>query len=248
MKIILYMPKAHEQSAQFFKKLCEPYDFDIVQSIQEIHPETDLIINRNHGMDYDDQDLSFMSRSKIKMLNSANAHLICRDKLISIDFLKSINLRTPQSYKLVPKNYPYILKTIRGMKGLGVELIQSEKDILKSKFHHDSNIFFQEYIESEEYRYIYFLGYEFYLEKKSQHWKKNLEYSQFEPIDPLDQFSDIASKLKAELNAHFFAVDFFMDESGALIIDINAVVGLNWIESQLNPSKLLKCQEYLSFL
>ena len=239
------MPVIHQASLDAFQHWFNAFDIQLICSAEKCRDGLDKLIIRNHGMDYNDDDLKWVDDKQIATINSTKLHLIGRDKLESLNFLDEKNIKYPSLIDST-NQYPFILKTQRGMQGRGVELINSEDDFVHSKFYGDKRVFFQEYLKLSEYRFLYFFGESFYLQKEGEHWKKNIDQAQFKEVDPIESFKSLVVPHFLELNSHFFAIDFFMDADDPIVFDINPVVGTQWLVNKLKPSKLLKCQEYLS--
>ena len=246
MKIALYMPKYHSESYDFFKNVFYKHDLLLTHSVDCLEENINLVIIRNNGMDYSDLDLDQFEARGLRTLNSIRSHRLSRDKLKSLDYFKQLNLKIPE-FMMDKRDFPYIQKSIRGMQGRGVELIKSQNDLISSPYRNDDRKFFQRYLELPEYRFIYFMGEEFYLKKDGQMWRKNIACSQFNLIAPLEHAFIELAKLTSDLGAQFYAVDFFMDKESPIFFDLNTVVGTKWLLNNINPSKLLKCQEFLSF-
>lgn len=108
----------------------------VEQLSQQDFSEHDFIINRVTGITYDDEDLERLAeiqkRTKTTICNSPNATLSFRDKSKQYNFLLNQGVNTPQTFGLWEFNFdnpqlrpPYIVKPLRGNKGIGVEYFET---------------------------------------------------------------------------------------------------------------------------
>ncbi|EQC46415.1 putative glutathione synthetase, ATP-binding domain protein [Bacteriovorax sp. BSW11_IV] len=118
--------------------------------------EHDFIINRVTGITYDDEDLvrlrEIQKRTKTTICNTPNATLSFRDKSKQYNFLLNQGVNTPQTLGLWEFNFnnpqlnpPYIIKPLRGNKGIGVEYFETLAEL--KNFH-------MEKLAIEDLRYI----------------------------------------------------------------------------------------------
>lgn len=102
----------------------------------------DIIINRVTGITYDDSDLQLlMAKEKVtkaSIYNPPMAVLNLRDKWKQFSFLTNQGVNTPLSIELEEFNFrkpqilpPFIIKPLRGNKGIGVEYRENLEDLFQ---------------------------------------------------------------------------------------------------------------------
>ena len=239
MHITILTQNSQLDSIAFFKSFLMEHEISIKSDASSV-----INIIRNHGMDYKDNDLDFLERVNTKFLNPPLSLRLLRDKFEVYKFLKSLNLNhlnTTLDYKEL--SFPMIMKTLRGMKGLGVYLVHDEDELLKIKGE-DSRFIFQDYVrDKKEYRYIYFLKEHLFLKNQGGNFKRQEQYQKTQlPSEWLNLFE----KIRIKLGLNFFALDCFEHSEELYIIDINGVCGTKLLQQHISPSKLLKCQGNLS--
>jgi glutathione synthase/RimK-type ligase-like ATP-grasp enzyme len=249
LEIAIISSNPIERSINFFKSVFNQHNINLYS---DLNPKLscELIIIRNHGMDYDDTDLIACEKIEAKFLNLPRGLLLTRDKLEQMSYLSSLGhkvLKTSQNYQ--DFDYPLVMKTQRGMQGKGVYLKYDEKSIL-DLYRNDSRYIFQEYIENAiEYRFIYFLGEMVLLKKTSSDFVKNFKsFDDYETSPIPKEWLKTLCHFKQNLGLNFYSLDFFDLNNIPYIFDINGVPGTRLVEHFIKPSKLLKCQENLSSL
>lgn len=250
MKICLLTKNPHLNSNQFLADFLQNHELRVVTDYQLVQRD-ELLINRIHGMDYDDRDLDYLEKMNLKSLNNLAMTRTFRDKYQQYLFLNRNNFFTLRTSRNPSEfNYPFIAKTLRGMKGLGVYKIETLTELTELTVN-DKRYLYQEFVSNlEEYRYLYFLGFSALLKKSNIcSFKKNLaEGTEYEitgiPSDVSSQLSRFHSKVKL----NFYALDLFINANKLLIFDINTNPGVEILKNILIPSDLINCQKNLSFL
>lgn len=89
----------------------------------------DLILNRRHGMDYDDSDLDLLEKLNCPVLNPVQAQRVCRDKWAQYEWLRDRRYPVCPTWRVEDwslcqeeekEKGAWVLKTQRGMQGRGV--------------------------------------------------------------------------------------------------------------------------------
>jgi glutathione synthase/RimK-type ligase-like ATP-grasp enzyme len=245
LHITILVQNFNLDSVTFFKKFLKGHEIKLERDASNIS-NTDLVIIRNHGMDYVDNDLEICKSIKTKFLNPPQALMTLRDKYLQYNFiqeLRPIYVKTTLDYHCL--DFPMIMKTRRGMKGFGVYLVHSEDEIKKIQ-NGDQRYIYQSYLKNKtEYRYIYFLGEQLFLKNHAGNFKN---FEQYTEVELTKEWLNLFEQIRLALGLNFFAIDCFKCADQLYIIDINGVPGTKLLENFMNPTKLLKCQENLSLI
>jgi len=247
MKVSILIENQGLRSLEFLCEFYKDHDLRIVSDFNLLDHDSDLIINRLHGMNYRDDDLDYLIESKLPCLNDPEMTKVFRDKFLQYSFLRELGLNTLRTSRDISSfEVPFVLKTLRGMKGLGVYLIK-EREQLKDIIGSDNRFIAQDYIDDQiEYRYVYFLGANFLFKKSSKEFKKNLSHQiDFKTLDLIADQTAFFEMLHPKLKLNFYALDFFIIQNKITIFDINTTPGVQLLQKSLKLSDLINCQEFL---
>ncbi len=206
-----------------------------------------IILPRTSGILFDDIDLTL---SELLIQQGAmgpipiQAIRILRDKDRQYIFLKSLQLPLVPSIlhrgKLESSHIDeglWIVKSIRGNKGIGIERF-SKEDLLdfwsKALQRNDQRYIIQPFIKSALEKRILCLGSKLYAIDKENRvnddWKKNAQYAEFTKARPSkdeeELFKSHAQKIKDHLKLPAFAIDYILNENEWNILEVNVHPGL----------------------
>ncbi|MEX0799107.1 MAG: hypothetical protein WD025_06665 [Bacteriovoracaceae bacterium] len=177
---------------KFLRETLERASYKVLLS--ELPGAADLVINRNFGMDYSDDDLDALEKSGLQTLNPVSAQRICRDKWKQFLWAREQGLKllpTSQLKDWVPASGKcWVLKTVRGMQGRGVSFHNSSEDLQeRAKLLKDARYIVQEkFLFKKEIR-SYHIGEEvFWFEKSGGNLYQGGEAKALKKVDaPLEQ-------------------------------------------------------------
>lgn len=211
----------------------------------------DLVLNRNLGMDYCDDDLDLMKELELYCLNPVHAQRICRDKMLCYRWLCQNSIHTPETWML--KDFPreraerareeqkkWTLKTQRGMQGRGVEVFDSGKDLLlKLDVIKDDRHIVQDHIScSRELRSVHIGGRVHWFEKDGGNLYQGARAKPVKEIS--SQAQSLAAHIQSSLGLKFAAVDFLQEGQNYWVVDVNCYPGvglLNQVEGSIEMVK-----------
>jgi len=197
--------------------------------------------------------VSQIEKANICCINSRNTIETCSDKYRTVLRLADSAIPSPKtslvqdietleySFDVVGSNFPVIVKTLTGSKGVGVfyaESWKSLKSVLQAiwKINEDEELLLQQYIESEYDLRVHILGNEVVASMK-RHVLKNDFRSNFslgskvESIKISKELADIAIRSAKIVGAQWAGVDIMLDKKGnPYIIEINSSPGTEGIE------------------
>ncbi len=238
---------------------------DLVYMLHTNYP-CDFVINRSTGLAFDDLDMALLRQfegQKTTCHNGSFAFEHLRNKDRQLIELKNQNFNPPPSIFLrgaidekilIPllnnwrehndfEQYAYILKTQRGNKGIGVNLIRGNDSlfsILETFWGiGDQRFILQPYIpHKREYRLFVIKGAEpIFIEKtKSQDFRSNAARSKTTYLrtfkeKPFKQMLEVANKAMDAFHLSYAGFDFFEANSGEIYLcEINPVPGFENIE------------------
>lgn len=183
-----------------------------------------------------------------KVFNSLDSIQSIEDKFKQYLLLNELGINTPDIFIASGKpnhqhlekflsNYnseDFIIKPLRGMKGIGVNLVNS-KDQLRSwleTFYHtqDQEYLFQPYIKDEEFRAFISQGeVKLLLKREGKSFKAN--FNQGGVAQSLNEIpkelNQIAFKITDKTGLDYFTIDYFRDDFN--IIDINSCPGISQV-------------------
>lgn len=232
----------------------------------------DLVINRSTSLNFDDLDLSllrYFEAQKIECRNSLKSFELLRNKerqLMELSLLKiatppSLHLRGSldenklmaieqqikkwQQLNIVDKKYSdhYVLKTLRGNKGIGVNLIRgfdSLSSILETFWAiGDQRLILQPFLHhTKEYRYFYLKNHpSFLIEKtcKDNSFRANANRTKTKWLKKIPKellpIVEISEKVASHCNLNYAGFDYWQTSNGEIILgEVNPVAGFENIE------------------
>ncbi|MBT3583700.1 MAG: hypothetical protein HN509_02235 [Halobacteriovoraceae bacterium] len=200
---------------------------------------------RTTGFRYDDSDLENYALSQ-SIYNTISISKALRDKWSQALLFKKLSLPSPRCWRIEERPYGHnqlVLKTLRGSKGIGVELLDGARNIETRLFEleekKDSNYLLQEYIKNfREFRVLYSFGEVIgVLEKlpNSEDFRRNasLHPDYCRPLR-FEQLPDPIIKLLvstvSKLNFHLVGIDLILEQEEASLLEINLVPGFKQLE------------------
>lgn len=240
-------------------------------------PVTDVVLHRSTALNFDDLDIALLRQFELKgafAYNSAKALLLTRNKERQIIELKNLGHTPPPSLFLRGKvdqahlenalhleldrwqkkkyaNIPdqFVLKTVRGNKGIGVNLINGRESLLSilETFWAmgDQRFILQPFLNHKlEYRLFYQKGKSpIIVEKKSHNgFKANAQRSTTKllnekPNELKKTLVKIAEDIADKFDLTYAGFDFWQLESGEIIIgEVNPMPGFENIEELTNKN------------
>lgn len=219
-----------------------------------------LILNRISGVRYDDFDLTYLMAHKLKqskISNPLNSILTFRNKdsqllrlstlnlpiIPTIIFRGEINSAVKKELMKLNQKELYVLKTVRGNRGIGVSNIVGISSLFSvlETFHamKDQRFLIQKFINiKKEYRVLLtrnkILG---ILEKNPTQidFRRNSSRSEFKLCKRLPQNLENLLLLKmTDLDLDYAGIDLYIDENDHFgIIEVNIVPGFEAMEERL---------------
>ncbi|MGB0455219.1 MAG: ATP-grasp domain-containing protein [Bacteriovoracaceae bacterium] len=227
-----------------------------VLSNHKLEKQKTLIWNRYGAYDYQDQDKELLQKLRddhYKLINGSVELFKLRSKNHQFHFFKSLGLDTIETIDLSERNFDYqkleatlkqdkrgfVLKTIRGMSGKGVNffqqtplLLEKIKEILDSN---DRNYVLQPLIKAKhEVRVIFFNQRPLiFITKKTLAQGPRFNYSEDTEFLVESYCSQKHSRLdlgliqNKRIPLEFFAIDFLIDhQDRSYFLELNTVPGL----------------------
>ena len=200
--------------------------------------------------------LSQLEKAGVSCVNSRNSISICTDKYRTYLRLADYGLTQPhtvlvpnkdgvqQAVENLDREYPIIMKTLRGSKGIGVIFIESERSLesivqLIFKESQDAELLIQEYIKTDFDIRVLVLGGKILASMRRDVVKKDFR-SNFSRGSNVKEFKltemEIEQCLLASkaVDGHYTAVDFIpskdREKSPPYIIEVNSSPGTEGIE------------------
>ncbi len=211
-----------------------------------------LLLIRTSGVDFDDSDLNLANHWSqeygISLSHPLSSLSLLRDKSRQALWLKEQKIPFVTTFlprgemekkDLLPlidkdsQNHFFVVKSLRGNKGIGVEKLELDRVLSwwRERLEGgDQRYLIQPFQNSDKEIRILCLGDKYYgIEKKSEHWKKNLASSHFLPLEKnkeSEEAFELAKIIQKKLDCPCLGIDFFLDKSHATVIEINANPGL----------------------
>jgi len=212
--------------------------------------------------------LSQIERHEIFCINHRNTIEQCSDKFRTILKLADANIPVPKTalisnengmkiaFEKVGNNFPVVLKTLTGSKGVGV-FTANDWPSLKStmqtiwKISDETEILIQEYIESDYDIRVHVLGNDVIAAMKRYKIKDDFRsnYSlggEIEEIKLTKQQEEIAIYAAKAMNATWSGVDMMMDDDTPMIIEVNSSPGTEGIEKATGKNIVGIVIDYIS--
>ncbi|MBL6988784.1 MAG: hypothetical protein ISR65_03365 [Bacteriovoracaceae bacterium] len=237
----------------------------------------DLVFHRTTGIRFDDFDLAIsfdMEQRGAKVVNSPSKLLKFRDKQLQTVFLHNQQIKHIPSFSFrgPPQNEHYeqineymkslslpngrqsfVVKTIRGNQGIGVNLInglESLKSLLET-FHalRDQQFIIQPYLRSpEEYRLLIVKGEIMGIVKKDtsddtfrNNAKRNTNAKYLSSSSLSKEIVDLAFKVYNSIDCFYAGIDILVSDGKLFVLELNMVPGFMQLEelSGINIAKEL---------
>jgi ribosomal protein S6--L-glutamate ligase len=212
--------------------------------------------------------LSQIERHEIFCINHRNTIEQCSDKFRTILKLADANIPVPKTalisnengmkiaFEKVGNNFPVVLKTLTGSKGVGV-FTANDWPSLKStmqtiwKISDETEILIQEYIESDYDIRVHVLGNDVIAAMKRYKIKDDFRsnYSlggEIEEIKLTKQQEEIAIYAAKAMNATWSGVDMMMNGDTPMIIEVNSSPGTEGIEKATGKNIVGMVIDYIS--
>lgn len=208
-------------------------------------PET-LLLLRTSGVFFDDIDLhaaEHISQSFGSALSAPiNSILNLRNKdqqtmllsRLNIPIVETLLVRGELTMAQLKSHEQWVLKSIRGNKGIGHQLL-NQKELLEfwssALLKNDIRYLLQPYLPGREVRHLVLGKKSFFIEKLgSLDWKKNLANCEFTNYMPTKEeefhFKKVASKIQKNLGLTTFATDFLLVNNKWKVLEVNYAPGL----------------------
>lgn len=208
-----------------------------------------------------------LEKANIFCINSRDCLEQCSDKYRTVLRLADAGLPTPktlliQSMESVPyaleqleHNFPLIVKTLTGSKGVGVFFVESEKALTSIlqviwKISEDEEMIIQEYIEADHDIRVHVLGDEVMAVMKRHvldgDFRSN--YSQGAKIEEIkisDELKDLCIEASKAVGGIWTGVDLILNNKGEpFIIEINSSPGTEGIEKATGDDIVKQVAKY----
>jgi glutathione synthase/RimK-type ligase-like ATP-grasp enzyme len=231
---------------------------DFKKDILEDRPA--LILVRTSGVEFDDSDLYLaqdLEKKGHQLVIPISSQLLLRNKNAQALWLSERNIpmvetllhRGPltsddlAALKKINKSNEFVVKSIRGNKGIGILKMTQEELLLfwdNAIKKGDQRYLIQPYYQGRELRQLILGEQHFFIEKmainKNKEWRRNAEFSTFVPLkenlDPTfsrEALIERAKAIKEELKLKTFALDLLQDPEDPknfVVLEINANPGL----------------------
>ncbi len=233
------------------------FDFDDKND----HSNT-LFFHRSTGMLYDDFDLLISEqyeKAGARVVNDTSVMRTLRDKALQSQFFRKYNIpmiptlsmrgRPTQEHiekiKLLGNSNSFIVKTVRGNQGIGVNLINGEQS-LKSLLETfwalgDQRFIIQPYLETErEYRILFCAGKILGIVEKTGGQGDFRKNSRLVPANVItetqlsNEVMELAHKAYQSSNAFIAGVDIISTPNGHFLLELNLVPGFKQMEELTN--------------
>ena len=235
-----------QEAAKLGVEVCfvDPYVADIPSGCHHI-------LWRTTGVNYNDTDFDKITQNSV-VSNPLETLKLCRDKW---QLYQKLQNKLPLAYSLLllpkwatcnaslkslwPENVistDFVLKTIRGHQGRGVELITSEAQwqnkLNELYLKNDWRYLIQPKLEGNEYR-VFLLKNEapIVLQRTAKTFQANFHQdgSAVEIKEIPQKLRDLIAKINVQIDYDYLALDI-IGEDNPLIIDINAICGIEQLE------------------
>jgi ribosomal protein S6--L-glutamate ligase len=248
----LYAPQRIIQEAKRFKhslRIINPRK-SLLQATQlNKKLSSTIVLHRSNGIHFDDFDLALsfaFEAGGAKVYNSPRALLLFRDKLQQLVLLSKLNLptikwaaeRDSSSESLIKemKKYgpPYIYKTQRGNKGIGVHHFTKTSGLKAMLKNSDQRFILQNYINADFELRCFFIGKKYWFLRKNKNSKgtHHFEENNFF-LASKDEEKLIRNYCKKIITACAFfsgAIDFLVTKDRPYFLELNANPGFQALE------------------
>jgi ribosomal protein S6--L-glutamate ligase len=180
-------------------------------------------------------------------LNSLNAIKNCKNKMLTYEKLKRVNIKIPKT--LFAKDHDdltswshddIVIKPVDGMKGFGVERVSFIKDLdyIKGKIKEYKGLMIQEFLESNstDYRLIIF-NHEYFGgigRRNKLDFRSNINCGgEAFKVNFSQEKINLAIRASRALDSRFVAVDIIEHNNQNIVLECNDCPGLESIESTL---------------
>ena len=207
--------------------------------------------------------LSQFEKKKIMTINSRECSEVCADKYRTSLVMSSFDIPQPKTsmiavgqdkeinypeiaVKKLGTEFPVILKTLRGAKGVGVLLVESMRSLdsitqLLYKLDEYSDLLLQEYVESPFDIRAHVLNGEIIGVMRRNVVKGDFRsnYSQgatTEEYKLSDKEKDVVLRAAEAVGGYWVGVDFMPNKGNPLILEVNSSAGTEGIEKTLGSS------------
>ncbi len=244
---------------------------DELENNRHILNECLFVINRNTGLNYNDEDLDVLSKDcKAPIVNSVSCSRILRDKLVQYRYFKDIlgsekMIETKElidNGQFLTKSQKWIIKTIRGQKGYGVrtstDLATDRRQIIESA---DLNYIIQPYFEMRYEWRVICIGktQKIIIRKSPKHTEadfqilnfKNSLTKNFAVNDTPKEVMNITQAIESSLDFHFITVDILEGLDGQFkFLEANSSAGMAYTDLLIGEQGLadLLIKEMLKYL
>ena len=190
--------------------------------------------------------LNLIALAGIPCVNPVNTLKKGFDRLSMLSIMKDqklpiieFNVVTKSTYlNNIKMTYPFVVKAGNYHGGYGKVLIENEKkwqDIKDLLFVSKTYITTEPYINyKRDIRYIGINGNVWAMSRKGKYWKANIDTTDFNEIEPLQEISNKLLALQKELKADILAIDILEEDNGKLhIVEYNDIPGLSGFDNEL---------------
>lgn len=196
--------------------------------------------------------ISQLERKDVFCINSRSTVEICSDKYRTMLRVVDSGLSSPKtvliqsmetledSVEQIGSDFPYILKTLSGSKGVGVIYVESMKSLVSMvqliwKINEDEEMILQEYMETDFDVRAHVLGDEVICAMKRYVAKDDFRsnYSQggkVENYEPSDYEKEVCIKAAKSVGASWSGVDYILKDGEPMILEVNNSPGTEGIE------------------
>lgn len=196
----------------------------------------DLVINRNFGMDYRDEDLELIAKLKLNTLNPVEAQYICRDKWRAHQWLLEHGFDSPQTVMAADFcsiEGDWVLKTQRGMQGRGI----SYWDAISLREHlgklEDTRYVVQEKVDFDREIRSFHLGERIiWYEKSGGNLFQGGTGQRIHGVDP--RIENLAKRIAKTLGLRLGAIDFLLKGDKTWPVDLNCYPGFKLLGDDLS--------------
>lgn len=218
--------------------------------IDTIESSKSIFLQRNTGINYNDSDLDILESHSLVVINKPSFHRLLRDKyrqykyfcekleipMVKTSLISNLSLLQNSRYE------KFVLKTLRGNGGRGVEINLSMENLLhkidQKLALKDLDYLYQPMeIFCTEYKYLYIFGHEYLTRKIFSLGKGNMnEGSQLEIVkDYPEEIIEMISKISNQLKPSIYSCDIGeLKEGGFKLIEVNSCPGFEQIDKLLN--------------
>ena len=219
-----------------------------------IYSDKTVAINRGSVMaKFNSRNIiSQLERGNIFCMNNRNTIETCSDKYRTILRLADAGVDSPKTVliqgeegiddavEILGGDFPYIVKTLQGSKGVGVIFVESMAALrsmcqLIWKVDEEQEMILQEYIETDFDVRVHVLGNEVIAAMKRYVIKDDFRsnYSQggkIEAYEPSDEEKEVCIKASKAVGASWGGVDYILKDDKPLVIEVNSSPGTEGIE------------------